>query len=150
MAPSLTADVFASPAGAILCELEHDGFRVELTADNVLSIAPRSRLTSDRMTAIAGCKDALKLLVRCCDASVVERRDVFRRQREDMPAPRVPAFLFNPGIVYAPGACFSCGDALPALTFSMCWRCSLARRLACNAPVPVDLFTAYDEARICA
>ena len=148
MAPSLTADVFASPAVAILCELEHDGFRVELTADGVLSIAPRSRLTSDRMTAIAGCKDPLKLLLRCCDAGVVERRDAFRLQLEAAPAPCVPAFLFKPGLPYVAGSCFSCGDGLPELRFGRCWRCSLAWRLACRLPVPADLASALDGARV--
>ena len=148
MATPITADVFASPAVGILCDLERDGFRVELTADGVLSIAPRSRLTSDRMTAIAGCKDALKVLISIAtDAGVHERRDAFRVQLDAVPAPCVPAFLFKTGIVYVAGVCFSCGATLPELKFSRCWRCSLAWRLACRLPVPTDLAAALDSAR---
>ena len=54
-----TADVLQSPAVAILCDLERDGFHVEL-ADGVLSIAPRSRLTPERMRSIAEHKEVLK------------------------------------------------------------------------------------------
>jgi hypothetical protein len=42
---ALTPNVFDSPALGILCDLEMDGFRVALTADEALTIAPRSRLT---------------------------------------------------------------------------------------------------------
>ena len=63
MATPLTSDVFQSPALGILCQLEADGFRVELTANGVLVIAPKSKLTPERMQTIAGCKDALKVLV---------------------------------------------------------------------------------------
>ena len=39
---ALTPDVFQSSAVGILCDLETDGFLVALTADGMLSIAPRS------------------------------------------------------------------------------------------------------------
>src|SRR5688500_1384588 len=141
---AMTADVAATPAVTILCELHRDGFTVELTADDVLTITPRSRLTRDRMQIIEAHKDALKQLLRPCDDGVVLRRDVFVRQLAGTPPPRVPAFLFTDGIVYAKGICFSCGDALPSVTFGRCWRCSLAWRLACGLPIPVELAAALD------
>ncbi len=149
MATPVTPDVFDSPAVAILCDLERDGFRVELTADGVLVIAPRSRLTSDRMTAIAGCKDALKALVSIAtDAGVHERRDAFQLQLDAAPALTGPAFLFKMGIAYVPGMCFSCGDGLPELRFGRCCRCSLAWRLACRMPVSAAFAAAFDAAPV--
>lgn len=145
-----TADVFQSPAVGILCTLKADGFRVELTADGMLSIAPRSRLTPERMEAIAACKAALKTLLRCCDTGVQARRDVFEFQLAQTPAPRVPAFLFRPGVAYVRGVCFSCGDRLPELRFGRCWRCSLAWRLACRVPIEPALAAALDDARVLA
>ena len=148
MATPLTSDVFRSPAVGILCALEHDGFRVEVTADGVLTIAPRSRLTPERMVEIAGFKDAIRHLVRCCDDGVQARRNLFEQQLAS--APGVPAFLFHSGISYQAGLCFSCGDRLPGLQFSRCWRCALAWRLACRLPVPADLAIAIDAAKVCA
>lgn len=87
------------------------------------------------MAEIRHYKDALKLLLRCCDAGVQARRDVFACQLTQTPAPRVPAFLFRPDVPYVRGGCFSCGDTLPEPPFSRCWRCSLAWRLACRLPV---------------
>lgn len=119
-----------------------------MTADGALRIAPRSRLTPERMATIAACKDAIRLLVRCCDAGVQGRRDLFRQQLEAAPAPTVPAFLFRPDVPYVRGRCFSCGDALPELHFSRCWRCSLAWRLACRLPMSLELGAAIDVARV--
>jgi hypothetical protein len=150
MATPVTSDVFRSPAVEILCALEQDGFRVEVTADGVLVIAPRSQLTPERMAAIAECKDAIRQLVRVCDPAVQARRSVFERQLAQTPAPRVPTFLFRPGISYQAGLCFSCGTRLPGLQFSRCWRCALAWRLACRLPVPAELASAIDAARVCA
>lgn len=148
MATPVTRDVLDSPAVAILCGLEADGFRVELTDDDALVIAPRSRLTPERMQAIAACKGALKELVRCCDVGVQARREAFAAQLVLTQAPGVPAFLFKAGLPYVKGTCFSCGDALPELRFSRCWRCSLAWRLVCTLPVPADLAAALDVARV--
>jgi hypothetical protein len=147
---ALTPDVFASPAVGILCDLERDGFRVELAADAALVIAPRSRLTPERMQAIAAHKDALKTLLRCRNAGVQERRDVFARQLAATPAPQVPGFLFLPALPYVNGTCFSCGDALTNARFGRCWRCSLAWRLAAGVPIHVDIAAALDAARVCA
>src|SRR3981081_1727783 len=87
---ALTPNVFDSPALGILCDLEADGFRVALTADDALSIAPRSRLTPERMQAIAAHKDAIKTLLRCCDEGVVARRDAFRAQFNAAPGGVTP------------------------------------------------------------
>lgn len=144
----MTLDVFQSPAVAIFCDLERDGFHVELTADGALSIAPRSRLTPARMQAIAASKDAIRQLVRSCDDGVQARRDVFEFQLAQTPAPCVPAFVFRSDVPYVPGVCFSCGDRQPALRFGRCWRCSLAWRLACRLPVPAALADALDAARV--
>lgn len=141
----LTADVLAVTAVGLLCGLEADGFRVALTADGALVIAPRSRLTPDRMTTIAAHKDALRLILR--DAGVQARREAFRAQLNAAPAPSVPAFLFRADVPYTRGLCFSCGDGLPELRFSRCWRCSLAWRLACRLPISSDLATVIDSAR---
>ena len=145
----VAAAVFASPAVGILCDLERDGFRVELTADGGLLIAPKSKLTLERMQTIAGCKDALKVLVSLTtDAGVHERRDAFRAQLEAAPAPTVPAFLFRAGVSYQPGICFSCGTLLPETRFGRCWRCSIAWRLAARLPVSSHLASALDAARV--
>ena len=93
---ALTPNVFDSPAVGILCDLEADGFRVALTADDALSIAPRSRLTPERMQAIAAHKDAIKTLLRCCDEGVVARRDAFRAQFDAAPVEIIPAFSSGP------------------------------------------------------
>ena len=144
----MTALVGESPAVSILCELQRDGFTLQLTADDVLTITPRSRLTPEQMSLIVTYKDALKKLLRPCDAGVVARREAFVQQLARTPAPRVPPFLFKADIVYAKGVCFSCGDGLPSLTFGRCWRCSLAWRLACRLPVPADLAAALDGAKV--
>ena len=147
---TLTTDVFASPAVAILCELEHDGFQVELTADGALCIAPRSRLTPERMQAIAACKVALKTLLRCRDADVQARQDVFARQLAATPAPQVPVFVYRADVPYVKGTCFSCRDPLPEPRFGRCWRCSLAWRLAAGVSIDVNLVVALDAAKVCA
>ena len=148
MYPALTPDVLVSPAVDILCGLEHDGFTVELTPDDAVVIAPKSRLTGDRMQTIVASKDALKHLLRCRDLGVQTRRDVFALQLAQTAAPGVPAFLFKSSVPYVKGICFSCGDALHELRFGRCWRCSLAWRLACRLPVPADLAAAFDAARV--
>ena len=44
MEPRVIRNVLDSPAIGILHALETDGFQVELTADNVIRIAPKSQL----------------------------------------------------------------------------------------------------------
>jgi hypothetical protein len=147
---ALTATVVTSPAVALLVNLHRDGFTVDLTEDDVLTIAPRSRLTLEQQQMIVTYKDALKTLLRDGEAQVAARRAVFAEQLARTPAPRVPAFLFKDGIAYTKGTCFSCGDALPQPTFGRCWRCSVAWRLACKLPVPSDLATTLDSAKVIA
>lgn len=150
MADPMTADVLQSPAVGILCGLEADGFQVDVTADGVLRIAPRSRLTPERMSAISVQRDALRMLVRICDEGVQERRETFARQLEMAPpGVLVPCFVFRE-VPYVKGRCHACGDRLEREQWGSCWRCMLARRLVCRAPIPADLLAAYDEARVCA
>lgn len=144
-----TMEVIQSPAIALLNDLTQCGFEVVLSEGGMLSIAPRSRLTSEQMQTIARHKDALKrLLVRRSETGVSQRREVFAQQLARTPSPRVPAFLFTADVVYAKGTCFSCGDALSAWTFGRCWRCSLAWRLACRVPIDQDVASALDESKV--
>jgi hypothetical protein len=145
---ALTSDVFASPAIGILCDLELDGFRVELLSDGAISNAPRSRLTPERMQAIAAYKDALRLLLRCYDAGVAERRDAFRFLIDAAKPGILPALVFKSNLAYVKGVCFSCGDGLAAARFGRCWRCSLASRLACRLPLSAEVAAALDSARV--
>ncbi len=144
MALALTPDLSDSPAVALLFALECDGFRVELGDDAAVVIAPRSRLTPERMAAIVACKDALKALLR----GVQNRRDVFRAQLAATPPPAAPPFLYRADVPYVAGKCFSCGDALPTLRFGRCWRCSLAWRLAARVPMTALLADALAAAKI--
>ncbi len=139
---TLSADVLDSPAVSLLLDLERDGFQISLTTDGSLSISPRSRLTTERMQAIAEARDTLRLLVRFCDPDVQDRRRVFRAQ-----VATGGPFSYR-AVPYGPGTCHSCGDALPRLAFGSCWRCMLARRLACWAPIPADLLSAWDEGKL--
>jgi hypothetical protein len=149
MAGSVTAEVCQSAAVGILDGLNADGFRVVLTADGVLSIAPRSRLTPERMATVTPHKDDLRMLIRMRDQGVQDRRDAFTQQLANVPSGvLVPCFVFRVS-PYIKGHCHACGETLERLRWGSCWRCSLARRLVCHAPVPSDLFMAYDEARIC-
>jgi hypothetical protein len=147
MASSVTANVLDSPALPLLLELEQQGCRVELTPHKLV-VEPASRLTPHQRSAVLAHARELALLVGCLDPGVVERRDLFRRQLEATPAPRVPTFLFRPDVPYVRTACFSCGDSLPEPRFSRCWRCSLAWRLACRLTVSTELAQAMDAARV--
>jgi hypothetical protein len=147
---TLTADVFDSPAVGILCGLEADGFRVTLTSAGVVTIAPRSRLTTERMAAISAHKDALRTLLRICDEGVQERRESFARQLAAAPSSAaVPPLQFREA-PYVSARCHACGDSLESPQWGSCWRCVLARRLVCHAPIAADLLAVYDEARVCA
>lgn len=145
---TVTPDVFDSPAVGILCGLEHDGFTVQLEPDNGIVIVPRSRLTPERMAAITRYKDALTLLLRCCDAGVRARRAAFECQMALLGPGIVASLVFTSGIPYAAGVCFSCRDGLGRpLGFGRCWRCALAWRLACRLPLTPELATAIEQAR---
>jgi hypothetical protein len=149
MGAPLTSDVLDSPAVAILCALEADGFRVELGPDDAIVIAPKSALTPDRKQQILDHKAAFKTLLRCCDIGVQDRREAFARQLQAAPVGvLVPRLVFRES-PYVNGRCHSCGEALEGARWGSCWRCMLARRLACRLPIPVDLLVAYDDARVC-
>lgn len=132
----------------LLQELEQEEFTVNLTSERHLVVAPRSRLTSDRMKLIAVHKDSLRLALVCRDSGVVNRVCAFTRQADALPAPRVPAFLFSPDVPYVKGRCFSCGDLLLEFRYSRCWRCSVAWRIVCRLPIPEALLDDNATARV--
>ncbi len=147
MAGPVTADVFTGPALPLLLQLEAEGFNVVAAGDR-LRVRPPARVTPELLAALRQHKADLLTLLRCCDDGVQARRAVFEYQLAQTLVPGVPAFLFRPAVAYLPGLCFSCGDGLPELRFSRCWRCSLAWRLACRLPMPGDLAAALDSARV--
>jgi hypothetical protein len=127
----MTSDVVVEPPAVdLFCALHRDGFTVALTANDVLTVSPRSRLTAERMRLIQAYKEPLKRLVRPGDDGVLARRDAFVEQVARTLPSRVPAFLFLANIAYVAGIRFSCGDPLPSLSFARCWRCAVAWRLA--------------------
>ena len=147
---SMNAEVLQSPAIALLCGLERDGFTVRLESDAIV-IAPRSKLTPERMQQIVGQKAAVKLLLGSLDPGVLRRRDVMRQQIALAPKGCVlPALLFRSNLSYVTGRCFSCGDALQRFRVGRCWRCALAWRLAVPVPISPDLADALDGARVLA
>lgn len=148
MVAVLTPDVLISPALPLLLALERLGCTVEITSGGRVAVEPASRLSAEQRTAFVAHARDLALLVKCCDAGVAERRDVMRRQYATAPPGRLPALLFVPGVPCVEGSCFSCADALQTFRIGRCWRCSLAWRLACRLPIPVDLADALDGARV--
>ncbi len=115
MAHPVTADVLESPVVGLLLALEHDGFRVTVAPDGVLSISPRARLSLARMAAIVAVKDEMKILVSItADAGVHDRRDAFRAQFAAAPTGTLPPFLFKAGVVYAPGCASAAATRCPA------------------------------------
>ena len=144
---AVTTSAAWAPALAILAALLRDGFHVELTTDDVLVIAPKSKLTPARMQTIADYRDALKGLL-ATDAGVADRRERFRQQFVAAPAGTVPLFVFQAGVSYQPGICFSCGDRLAEHRFGRCWRCAIAWRLAAGVAVPRTLAQALDLAKV--
>jgi hypothetical protein len=81
------------------------------------------------------------------DTGVQERLEVFAWQLKTAPSGvLVPQFVFRDA-PYIKGHCHACGEALERVRWGSCWRCSVARRLVCGAPVPADLLPAYDGGR---
>jgi hypothetical protein len=140
------SDVLNSPAVGVLVAVEADGIHVSAVGDR-LRVKPVSRLTPEQRSQVEQYRPELLLLLRICDPSVQDRRDAFARQLVEANG-SVPSLVFKPGTAYVPGICYSCGDALPAYRPGRCWRCSLAARLACRCPIPVDLLDASDVARV--
>ncbi len=149
MAGSVTADVFESAAFTLLLQLQAEGFEIQVAEPDILRVRPVDRVTPELRADLQRHKPALLMLIRICDAGVQERREAFARQLEAAPAGVLMSRLVFREVPYLNGRCHACGDALERARWGSCWRCCLARRLACHAPVAADLFTAYDEARLC-
>lgn len=145
---TVAADVLSSPALPLLLQLDAAGVRFRMDGDIVL-VSPCGVLTPEQRTVFRQHQAAVRVLVAIVsDAGVQARKDAFRQQFEATPAPACPGFLFKSDVSYLPGVCFSCGDALPALQFGRCWRCSLGWRLAVRLPIDAALADALDAARV--
>lgn len=127
-------------AMGLLLNLKGRGFHVGIAPGDRLLVTPGSRLTTMDEDAIVGHLAVLKILVRCADDGVLTRRAAFSQvlarggrllQVSDT------ARLDDVRI------CYSCGDPLAEARGGRCWRCQLASRLACGAPIPVDLVLAW-------
>jgi hypothetical protein len=145
----LSADVFDSPAVMLLADLEAEGFSVTVTDDGVLRIAPRSRLSPERMQSVATHRHDLSALVRLCDDGVQARRQCFRQLLDQHFADgRLPALLYRQDVAYIAGSCFSCGDTLDRPRYGRCWRCAVAMRLALRVPISPDTMAAHKDAKV--
>ena len=142
------AALLESSAVRVLAELKRLDCRVAFDAEGRLHVAPKSRIPVPLLSELTKVAGDLKQLVRICDDGTQQRIAVFRRQLADTPAPQVPAFLFQPGVPYVKGHCFSCGAKLAEDRFGRCVRCSLAWRLAAGVDLPAELAAAVDEARV--
>jgi predicted metal-binding protein len=149
MAGTVTADVFESPALTFLLQLQAHGFEIQVVEPDILRVRPVDRVTPELRIDLQRYKAALLMLIRIGDAGVQDRREAFARQLKRPQADVLVSRLMFREAPYVNGSCHACGDALEGARWGSCWRCSLARRLACHAAVPADLFAAYDEARIC-
>jgi hypothetical protein len=128
-------------------QLRAAGFELRVAESGRLQIAPADRVTPDLLARLKVAKAALVSLVCSSDAAVLERVESFRQQLIAAPSRSVPAFIFQSGVPYVPGRCFSCGDCLPEMRFGRCWRCAFAWRLAVGVPVAAESARASDEAR---
>ena len=138
----VNSDVLESPAVAVLTQLEADGFSIGVAGDR-LKVKPISRLTAEQRADIERYRADLLML---CDSGVQERREAFSRQLEI--GGHLGLLIFRAGVPYVPGTCYACGDRLVSPRPGRCWRCALAARLACHAPIAADLLAEYDTARI--
>ena len=146
----VTADVFESQALTLLRQLKADGFEFQVAEPDILRVRPVDRVTPELRADLQRHKPGLLTLIRCLDPGVLARRNVMRALVEQAEHARhVPQLVFRQDVAYAPGVCFSCADRLDGPRWGSCWRCMLARRLACRAPIPADLLAACDEARVC-
>jgi hypothetical protein len=147
---TVTHDMLGCPAVPVFLRLKAAGVRFRLDGDQVL-VSPRGALTPEQRDVFRQHQEAVRALVAIVtDVGVQERRNAFVQQLAATQAPGVPAFLFQAGVPYTRGTCFSCGDRLPEARFGRCSRCSLAWRLAARVPIDVDLAAALDAARVCA
>jgi len=143
----MTPDVLNSPAVALLCQLEADGFALAIDRDRLL-VKPLDRLPPELRTQLAAYRHELVTLVRICDDDVIERRNAFARQLGA--GVSIGALGLRPGLPYNSGCCFSCGDGLPRPVFGRCWKCALAWRLAAGIAIPPMLAEVYDAQRVVA
>jgi hypothetical protein len=144
----IDADVLNSPVLPLLLDLESAGVQVRMQ-DGRVHFSPAERVTAEQRRTLSAHASAVRLLVLIATETEVQaRRDVFRAQMLRQSPNSVPLLVFRRGTAYVPGVCYSCGDALPRPRPGRCWRCALASRLACWAPVPGDLLVAMDEARV--
>jgi hypothetical protein len=142
----LDVDVLQSGAVALLLQLEAEGFEVAASGDRV-KVKPSPRLTPKRRADLERYRYELLVLLRVCDDGVQDRREAFARllaAADDV----VPTLVFRAGTSCVPGVCYSCASALPHPRHGRCWRCALAARLACGAPISPALAGEYDHARI--
>jgi hypothetical protein len=141
-------DVLNSPALPVVLDLEAAGVRFRVAGDQVL-VSPTGVLTPAHREVLRQHREAVFLIVATStDVGVQARRDTFRQQLDAAAPGTIPAFLFQVGVPYVEGACFSCAACLPALHFGRCWRCSLAWRLACRVPISAECAAATDAARV--
>lgn len=129
------ADVLESPAVALVVQLESDGLQLSAVGDR-LRVKPIAQLGDDQRAELNRLRGAVLVLLHICDEAVQARRAAFAEQL-DTDRGVVPRFVFRGRAIYTAGECYSCGDA--AMTRGCrCWRCVLALRLACRAPIPSD------------
>lgn len=138
-------NVLEGPALGLLVQLEAKGFSIAAVGDR-LKVKPISRLAAEQRADLERHRREILMLLRICDETVQARREAFVAQLAAL-GDSIPAFVFRRGI-YAPGACYSCGEELDPRAYSRCWRCVLALRLAFHAPIPADFVSGCDEARI--
>ena len=142
------AGVWASPALPLLMQLSAAGVRFRVVGGQVLLSPPLVLTPADRETLRTHQHDVRALIPLLSEAQLHDRVTEFRQQFDAAPAPTIPAFLFRQNVPYVRGTCFSCGDALPKLSFGRCCRCSLAWRLVCRLPIPAALAAAIDAAKV--
>ena len=137
-----------SPALAVLVELDAKGVQFRLFDGVVRFRRHHGSLTDAHRRVLADNVDAVKaLVVMLCDTGLISRRRRFELMFAQAAPGTLPTNVFQIGIPYAAGICFSCGHTLPKPEFGRCWRCALAWRIAWRS-LPAPIVSAADEARI--
>ena len=131
--------MFVSPAIALLFQLQAGGLDIQVIEPDILRVRSVDRVTPEVSADLQRHKADLLVLIRVCDAGVQDRRDAFAKQLETAPAGILVPHLGFREAPYVKGRCHACGDLLGRESWGSCWRCMLARRLACHAPTPADL-----------
>ena len=141
------ADVFQSPAVALLVRLENAGFQLAVTDTNQLRVWPVERVDAVLRAELQAHREALRMLVRICDDGVQQRRELFAAKLAERGRGVLPDLVVQPGIAPVKGRCVSCAEALDVNRMGKCWRCCLAWRLAAGVPVSPELELVLDETR---